>query len=610
MRSRERGGRAVTWRPAWARGLARAWEGDSVDLDKVRRVLFMTSLALNGLSALGVALGPPSYFVPEHRQFLGALLTGWAAAQLPFLWLGRRPRPQLSYVLHLTLAVGVLAVAFRCAGGQPPEMLGLHFAFHAGLMVEALILLPFRHFLPFQLLSTAVLIAETQGPSGRQQAQLDFALTILAHNLTFFGLMTVLSLMLDRFHRRIVEYQAELANHNEKLKEEVARRSEMIEQQQQQIFQMQKMEAIGTLAGGVAHDFNNQLTAILGFAKELKLVSEPGDEVRKAADVIERAGTRAATLTEQLLGFARKGKLQSVPVDVHRLVRVVGEIVQRTMAKTIAQSLDLQAKPSLVVGDPAQLQQIVLNLAVNACDAMPDGGKLTLGTRVLELDAGEARARSDLAPGRYLMLSVEDTGTGIAPEVRSRVFEPFFTTKKQGQGTGLGLAMVYGIAKSHGGTVELQTAVGEGTTFRILLPSLEPGEASAPEAPGASSGRGRILVVDDEEVVRVTAKKVLQRLGYSVDLACDGLEALSFFEQHAEGIDLVILDVTMPNMGGRECFRALRKIRPDLKALLTTGHAREDGPDELIGEGLKGIVQKPYNYAQLSAAVQKALAGP
>jgi len=378
---------------------------------------------------------------------------------------------------------------------------------------------------------------------------------------------------------------------------------------EQQLRHTQKMEAIGTLAGGVAHDFNNLLTGILGYSNLLKLASTPGERVYEAASVIEKAAEQAAELTRQLLGFARRGKLQNTLLDLNAVVQEVVAFLSRTLGKSVALRQHLRGSPVLVTGDPAQIHQVMLNLALNARDAMPQGGELTFETDVVELQRPPG-ALIDAPPGRYAQLNVIDTGCGVPPEHRSRIFEPFFTTKAPGKGTGMGLAMVYGIVKNHGGTLAVDSQAGRGATFHVYLP-LAAEEAEAPvrllAADGLIAGSGGILVVDDEEIVRGLAAEMLARLGYDVLQAADGAEAVDVYAAQKDRIDLVIVDMVMPRMGGRECFRRLRALNPDVRAILSSGYGRDGAAQEILDDGMVGFVQKPYRIAELSAAVTAAL---
>jgi PAS domain S-box-containing protein len=373
-----------------------------------------------------------------------------------------------------------------------------------------------------------------------------------------------------------------------------------------QLRQSQKMEAIGTLAGGIAHDFNNLLTGILGYANLLKLQTNEETSTYEAADVIEKAAQRASELTKQLLGFARQGKLQNSAVDLHALITESVELLRRTIDKSVSINLRMDADTSEVMGDPSQLQLVMLNLAVNARDAMPDGGDLTVETTCIDVNQ---RIHADLEPGSYLRLRVSDSGAGIPADIRERIFEPFFTTKAQGQGTGMGLATVYGIVKNHDGNVTVESAPGNGTTFEVLLPLA--GETAdcenVEQIVSPVHGRGKILVVEDEEVVRKLATEILGWLGYETVTVCDGVEAVEYYDGHNDDIDLALIDLNMPRMGGRECYQEMKKINPGLRAVLSTGYSRDGAAQEILDDGVQGFVQKPFQASQLSEAIALAM---
>ena len=378
---------------------------------------------------------------------------------------------------------------------------------------------------------------------------------------------------------------------------------------EEQLRQAQKMEAIGTLAGGVAHDFNNLLTGILGHAQLLKVATGPGDKVHRSAEVIETAARRGAALTQQLLGFARKGKNQNVPVDLAATIAEVIGLLTRTVDKNIRMTSRSAVDRPVVGGDPGQLQQVILNLAVNARDAMPEGGEMVFVTDASIFDENDFRRPPEIPPGRYVVLSISDTGCGIPDEVKRRIFEPFFTTKGQGKGTGMGLAMVYGIVKNHGGWVAVESAVERGTTVRVHLPQAA-GVAASDHAESRDEvrhGTGRILVVDDEEIVRSVAESFLRHLGYDVLTASDGQEAVEYYTKFGPEIDAVLIDMIMPRMGGRECFRALRGVNPDVRAVLSTGYGSDVMAQELLDEGMRGFVPKPYRLEELAEALARAL---
>lgn len=390
---------------------------------------------------------------------------------------------------------------------------------------------------------------------------------------------------------------------------DITRRKEVEEEKvglEHQLLQSQKMEAVGTLAGGIAHDFNNLLTGVLGYANLLKLDSRPGEEVYEAADVIEKAADRAAQLTQQLLGFARKGKLREIPVDVHQAVQEVIALLSRTLNKNIEISQRLRADPSVVRGDPTQLQQVILNLAVNARDAMPDGGHLIFSTENFRLEEAPDDEPADLPPGDYLILRVTDSGRGIDPEIQDRVFEPFFTTKEQGKGTGMGLATVYGIVKNHGGHATIETSSSQGTTIRVILPMAREQSPGAPPSkgePDSFTGTGRVLLIDDEKVVRDLATSLLKRLGYEVEAFENPRNAVEYFKRHSQEIELVLLDLIMPDMDGRECFDALAAIDRSVPVVLSTGFGLDGTVQEMMDRGLAGLVEKPFRLSTLSSTL-------
>lgn len=373
-----------------------------------------------------------------------------------------------------------------------------------------------------------------------------------------------------------------------------------------QLRQSQKMEAIGTLAGGIAHDFNNLLTGILGYANLLKLQTNEETSTYEAADVIETAAQRASELTKQLLGFARQGKLQNSAVNLHALITESVELLRRTIDKSVSINLRMDADTSEVMGDPSQLQLVMLNLAVNARDAMENGGDLTVETTCIDVNR---KMHAGLKPGSYLQLRVSDSGAGIPANICERIFEPFFTTKAQGQGTGMGLATVYGIVKNHDGNVTVDSEPGNGTTFEVLLPlASETAEfENVLEIVPPVHGRGKILVVEDEEVVRKLATEILGWLGYETVTVCDGVEAVEYYDGHNDDIDLALIDLNMPRMGGRECYQRMKEINPGLRAVLSTGYSRDGAAQEILDDGVQGFVQKPFQATQLSEAIALAM---
>ena len=381
---------------------------------------------------------------------------------------------------------------------------------------------------------------------------------------------------------------------------------------EQQLQQAQKMEAIGTLAGGVAHDFNNLLTVILGTVFLLKTQAKPGDNLYQDVRTIETVVHRAKALTDQLLGFARRGKYQHTAIDVKATIREVVAFLTRTLDKKISLREEILEPAVAVMGDPGQLHQVLLNLSVNARDAMPDGGELTY--RLEEVLGNEALQRRfpALTAEHYVVISVQDTGTGIPADVQQRMFEPFFTTKGLGKGTGMGLAMAYGIIQNHGGVIDVQSEVGQGTTFALYLPlTATPAPLEQPQGHEQPvKGSGCVLLVDDEDLVRNVGARLLRHLGYEVVIAADGREAVECYRLQSQDIRLVIIDMIMPRMNGQECYRALRALNPSVKAILATGYDHNHAAQELMDEGVVGFVQKPYDLTEFSRIIDQALRAP
>ena len=376
-----------------------------------------------------------------------------------------------------------------------------------------------------------------------------------------------------------------------------------------QLRQVQKMEAVGRLASGVAHDMNNILTAILAHAGLLKARGEEQDSSWQAGDVIEKAVHRGKELTSQLLGFARQGKHHHVPVDIHGVIQEVIGLLRRTVEKKITLQEDLFAEESWVVGDPNQLYQVLMNLAVNASDAMPDKGELIFYTANETVSSAEASQIPGLEAGEYVVVCVTDTGDGIPQDVQAQIFEPFFTTKEQGKGTGMGLAMVYGIVKNHHGYIGVTSTLGVGTTMRVYLPSVlcENSQTKDELVAIPSEGTGHVLIIDDEKEVAEAAQAILEFLGYTTTLCSGGREAVAYFRECSHQVDLVLLDMVMPDMSGSECCVELRRICPESKILLCTGYDRNHAVQELLNQGVIRFIQKPYNVEDLAHECADAL---
>ncbi len=377
-----------------------------------------------------------------------------------------------------------------------------------------------------------------------------------------------------------------------------------------QLFQAQKQEAIGQLAGGIAHDFNNVLGAILGMA-ELGLMDAPeGSKIRDRLQKIQHHGGRAVALTRQLLAFSRRQVLERRDISLNHAVNEILSLLGDTLGKDIELHTKLAESLSATHADPAQVEQVLMNLCVNARDAMPKGGQLFIETRNETIDEAYCRTNPLAHPGRYVLLLVSDTGNGMKPDVAEHIFEPFFTTKGPGKGTGLGLATVYGIVKQHDGFINVYSEPGEGATFKVYFPVAESAEVeSAAELPleKVRGGKETILVAEDHEGLRELVSETLQALGYTVLLAADGEEAVQLFEQHRDEVDLLVLDVVMPRMRGPEAYSRIQALRPDIPAIFCTGYSTES---PVVNGALLGgttILQKPYTTTNLARGIRNFL---
>ena len=377
---------------------------------------------------------------------------------------------------------------------------------------------------------------------------------------------------------------------------------------EEQLRHSQKMEAIGQLAGGVAHDFNNLLTAILGYCHLMLDEIPDGDSLRDDLLEIEGAGNRAASLTRQLLAFSRRQMLQPQLVDINTLVKQLERMLRRLISEDVELVTALAPDLHRVTVDPASVEQILVNLALNARDAMPIGGRLTIETANVELDDTYAVTHVSMKPGPYVMLAVSDTGHGMDAETRARVFEPFFTTKEQGKGSGLGLATVYGIVKQSGGYIWVYSEPGHGTVFKAYLPQT----AAASDAPGMPSdttepvGWETVLLVEDEDLVRVLAREVLRRHQYVVLEAHHGVEALKVAEHHPHDIHLLVTDVVMPQMSGRELAERLAVVRPSMKRLFMSGYTDHALVHDQVTRGF-AFLQKPFTPDVFARTVRSIL---
>ena len=384
-------------------------------------------------------------------------------------------------------------------------------------------------------------------------------------------------------------------------------------QSEHQLQQAQKMEIVGQLAGGIAHDFNNLLLAILGHGN---LILEEGalvGEARQDMEVIMEASQKAVKLVDQLLAFSRRQVLNMQNVSLNEVICEILKMVRRVLGEHILITTTLAHEPGIIHADPVQMSQILMNLCLNARDAMPKGGEIIIETENIEIDREFCSLHNGAKEGHYAVLTVTDKGCGMSEQTKSKIFEPFFTTKDVGEGTGLGLASVYGLVKQHRGLIDVQSELGIGTTFRLFFPlAVGPAQAREHDQTDDSSyqvGTETVLLAEDNEMVSKLTRRILERAGYKVLLARDGQEALQLFNEEKDGIDIIVLDLVMPKLGGRLAFEKMKEAKSDLKALFTSGHNLEATHLRyFIDKGLP-IMQKPYDRKELLEMVRRTLEG-
>ena len=403
----------------------------------------------------------------------------------------------------------------------------------------------------------------------------------------------------DQLELRVTERTIELQQANEQLRSEVEQRQKI----EEELLRTRKLEAIGTLAGGLAHDFNNLMTIVIGYCEFMRSELADNPPLLKEVNEIRKAAEKANSLTRQVLAFSRLQKPQAQLLNLNDVLKDMADMLRRLLSDDIEVAMLSDSSLGLILADRGQIEQVILNLVINAADAMPHGGKLTLSTANTSMNGSHLdQAFSQPASRACVCLTVSDTGVGMAPEIKARIFDPFFTTKERGKGTGLGLATVYGIVNQAGGHIRVESEPGQGTTFHVSFPQCESAvensvqaEASFPETRGSET----ILVVDDEDSLLELLCEVLRRNGYTVLPAANGREALRLTREHPEPIDLVITDMVMPKMGGRELAEALHALKPSLKILYMTGYAEKaEDVKELLSSG-HSFIEKPFTPDEL-----------
>lgn len=378
------------------------------------------------------------------------------------------------------------------------------------------------------------------------------------------------------------------------------------EQLRENFIQIQKMESIGTLAGGIAHDFNNSLSGIIGGAELLQDENVSADLRRKYTDLILSSAERASELTRKLLAFSRKDTTLMKPLDIVTILTDTVAILRHTIDKRVVIEKKFNIDYACVTADGSLLQNVFLNLGINAFHAMPKGGSIVYSLDTVELNSDYCELSPfKIYPGTYVEISVRDTGQGMTPEVMSRIFEPFFTTKEPGKGTGLGLAAVYGTIQDHHGAITVYSEVGQGTVFHVYLPFSEQQQMQSVSEQEVPRGSGTILIVDDEELIQAVALTILSKLGYKVLVAENGKKGLELFKEHSEEIRLVILDMVMPVMGGRETYLAIHKMNSSLPVVISSGFSREEDLEPLRKLGVAGFLRKPFHRVELAEIAAK-----
>lgn len=375
------------------------------------------------------------------------------------------------------------------------------------------------------------------------------------------------------------------------------------------ILHAQKIDSIGNLAGGIAHDFNNLLAAILGSASIMRRKIVSRSKLGKYVEIIESSARRGSSLTRQLLTFARKTETLVEPINVNAVIEETIELFQRSVTKEISIRTSLTNQSVMVSGDSGQIQQALLNLCLNARDAMPEGGILTITTEVTTADAHTTSQFSSVRAGQFVALRVEDTGYGIPPEIQNRIFEPFFTTKDHG--TGLGLSVVYGVIQNHGGFINMESTPGHGTTFIVYLPRSLAARAAKVRSRRLRLPRGteHVLIIDDELTVCEVARDMLSSLGYTVYVMNNGKEGVEYYRSRMATIDLILLDINMPVMGGKEAFEQLRTINPGVQIIIVTGYGKDTIETSKFSSEVNGFMQKPFQQETLALKVRQVLDG-
>ena len=601
---------------------ARRWLSTTRASDVVeRRQAILLQSVLVALIAILVVETAVGLIVPgfsSARNSLHGLVLLGPLFTIPLVLLrsGYFPLAATATVAVLEFIVVVLVFA---AG---PRSAASGVAFAIPMTIAALVLRRPGLVITTAISIAAIVVSRSAGHSDASLSDvlnLSITLGVLGIVLDRFGVSLRESLAGElRHHRELEATRVELVRRaealttaNASLTREMTERAAAEEARraiEAKVLEVQKLESLGVLAGGIAHDFNNLLVAIMGNAGLALLDLPEGSPARASIIDVEIASRRAGELARQMLAYSGRSRFRIEPVELGDLIRELLTLLQVSIGKGVILKLDLPPEPAVVDADAAQLRQVVMNLVINAADAIGDrSGTVTIRVERVEATAehlAEAHPEAGLAPGNFAAIEITDTGMGMDRATQDRIFDPFFTTKFTGRG--LGLAAVLGIVRSHGGAIRVQSEVGRGTSFRLLLPlsASSPGSTGDPDA--AWRGEGRVLVVDDDPMVRSVARRVLESFGLTVRVVSDGPEAIERVVASGDEIDVVLLDMTMPEMSGPEVFARLHEIRPELPVVLMSGyHEDELAPD--VGAGISGFVQKPFTPADLARRMRVAL---
>jgi signal transduction histidine kinase/ActR/RegA family two-component response regulator len=603
---------------------ARAWFSKAATSDEVehRQAILLQSILVAFVVIIAVASAIALVMPSSGNR--GPAIIGFALLEPLFLiplWMLRGGHFPLAATATVAVFEFVVIVAVLAVGPGAP---GTGVAFAIPMTIAALVLRRPGLVLTTALAIATIVVYEVGHPSLQASSVLSLAVSLglLGIVLDRFGISLRDALAGEIRHRHGIEAaRAELTQtakeldaSNRELKREIVEREAAEEARraiEAKVLEVQKLESLGVLAGGIAHDFNNLLVAILGNAS-LALLDLPEDSpARQSIADIEIASQRAAELARQMLAYSGRSRFLIEPIELSELIRELMTLLQVSIGKSVVIKLDLPAEPIVVDADAAQIRQVVMNLVINAADAIGErSGVVTIRVRDLEakaMDLADAHPGANLASGHYAALEVADTGMGMDAATQARIFDPFFTTKFAGRG--LGLAAVLGIVRGHGGALRVYSEAGQGSTFRIVLPL----SASSPTPTRATdaiwSGRGRVLAVDDDVMVRTVARRLLESFGLTVVEATGGRDAIDQFARDPGAIDVILLDLTMPDIGGADVFHAVREIRPDIPVVLMSGYHEEEASARFDGRGLAGFVQKPFTPADLAKRMRVALAG-